>query len=199
MSLVSIITCTYDRPAMLERCIASVGTQTRADWEHLVTDDGSPDSGTRDVLDKAASRDPRIRWRQRPHVDQPARYWNEMIDLARGDYFCFLDDDNEMRPKYIETMARALDEDPDVDIVTCGMMLDDGYQFHKNIDTATAIWKQNTIDNGCFMIRRGALERIGYYPLCICTLEDWALMRRAAAILRMRHLPDCLMRYHDHG
>lgn len=196
--MISILTCTYNRPEMLDRCTASVRSQMRGDWEHLITDDGSTDSAQERLL-VALAGDHRVRVRQRPHVNQPARYWNEMIDLARGDYICFLDDDNEMRPVYLETMAGALDAHPDIDVVTCGMTLDDGHEFHKNLDTASEIWKQNTIDNGCFMIRREAMQRIGYYPLCIHTLEDWALMRRAAAILRMEHLPVCLTRYHEHG
>lgn len=198
MTLVSILTCTYDRPEMLERCVASVRGQTRGGWEHLITDDGSASPEQNRLLIELVG-DPRVRVRRRPHVNQPARYWNEMVDLARGDYLCFLDDDNEMLLAYVETMAGVLDTRPDVDVVTCGMVLDDGREFRKNLDTVAEIGQQNTVDNGCFMIRREAMERVGYYPLCIRTLEDWALMRRAAAILRMEHLPVCLTRYHEHG
>lgn len=196
--VISILTCTHNRPELLMRAAASVRSQTRGDWEHLITDDGSTDPAQERTL-VALAGDRRVRVRVRPHVNQPARYWNEMIDLAVGDYICFLDDDNEMLSSYVETMAGALDAHHDVDVVTCGMVLDDGRRFLKNLNTTTEIWQQNTIDNGCFMIRREALERIGYYPLCIRTLEDWALMRRAASCLKLEHVSECLTLYHQNG
>ena len=204
---VSIITCSYNRPKMLLECIASVRAQTDGSWEHLIIDAGSTDPAVKDVLDRAAAFDPRVRvWRRSPNVNQPARYWNEMLDCARGDYICFLDDDNTKYPEFVAVLSAVLDASPDIDMVTCGwtmftsadMFKDSGNDCHSNMSTDAEINQRNTIDTGAFLIRREAMERIGYFPHTIRTNEDWAIMRRAAACLKMEHLPDVLATYRCH-
>ena len=200
---ISIITCTYNRPQMLLECITSVRTQTYDSWEHLITDDGSPDPAVKTVLDAAEKLDPRIRvFRKFENVDQPARYWNEMLDRARGKYIGFLDDDNLKHPKWAEALVAVLNANPDLDMVTCSILVHDKEgsisENQSNLVTDQEIEQRSTIDTGCFLIRREALEKIGYFPLDIRTNEDWAMMRRAAKCLQMIHLPDALGVYRTH-
>lgn len=198
---VSILTCTYNRPEMLRESVESLRAQTRGGWEHLICDDASTNVKVLSLLRKL-DRDPRVRvYQGRKNINQPAVYWNEMVDRARGKYIGFLDDDNLKCPKFIETLAGVLDSSPDVDMVTCGFVMrsEEGDTLHQwNLRTDSEIAIRSTIDTGCFLIRREAFERIGYFPLDIRTNEDWALMRRAAATLRIQHLSDCLGIYRVH-
>lgn len=200
---VSVLTCTYDRFGMLAECLASVRAQTHASWEHLIWDNGSTDPRVREVID-GVSEDPRIRiFRSERNIDQPARRWNDLIDRAVGQHVCFLDDDCAKDPTFFKVLLSEFAIDPDLDVVTCGFreVHEDGTiaENHANLRTDEEVWRQNTVDTGAFLIRREALERVGYFPLDIRTSEDWALARRMVACLRMRHLPDCLTSWREHG
>lgn len=201
---VSIITCSYNRPKMLLECIASVRKQTDDDWEHLIVDSGSTDDAVKATLERAAALDPRVRvWRKSPNVNQPARFWNELLDRVRGKYIAFLDDDNLKHPEFVEVLSAVLDEAPEVDMVTCGWVVIDKSEgvteCHLNLKTTSQeVERRSTIDTGAFLIRREAFEKIGYFPLNIRTNEDWALMRRAVECLEMVHLPDALATYRSH-
>ena len=198
---VSVVTVTHNRVDMLRECMDSIVDQTERSWEHLIADDGSSDSRVREMLLDAAAADPRVRPFFRPHVDQPARWWNDLVDRSRGRYICFLDDDNLKLPRFMETMSAPLDADPSIDMVTCGWTvrnIDSVIDYHDNLRADDEIETRNMIDTGAFLIRREALERIGYFPLTIRTNEDWAIARRAVACLNIVHLGECLEIYRTH-
>ena len=58
---VSIVLCTYNRAAYLQRCIESVLQQTHTEWELLIVDDGSSDN-TYEIADYYMSVCPHIRY-----------------------------------------------------------------------------------------------------------------------------------------
>jgi len=39
---------------------------------------------------------------------------NELLEMARGDYICFLDDDDFITEDYVPSVLKAIDENPDV-------------------------------------------------------------------------------------
>ena len=200
---VSIVTCTYNRPAMLRECIRSLRAQSEQSWEHLIFDAASNDPGVAQVLDEEIAVDPRVRgYCSDTNVDQPARYWNILLDRVRGKYVGFLDDDNTKHPDFLARLSAVLDLESDVDMVTCGMRVHHesgaASDYPINMSTANNIEDHNTIDSGCFLIRREALERVGYFPLDVSTNEDWAFAKKAVSCLRIRHLPDCLHNYRVH-
>ncbi len=68
MTLVSIVTPTYDRPGLLiDRALPSVLAQTHPDWEWIVVGDGAT-RGTVEAM--SGVRDPRIRFVNRPRSVQ---------------------------------------------------------------------------------------------------------------------------------
>lgn len=102
---VSVIVCTRNRPAMLERCIASLLALAPAPREILVVDN-DPQSSARSVT---AGHDGRIR-----HVPEHrgglsvAR--NTGIREARGDILAFTDDDARVHPAWIARLRAAFDD-----------------------------------------------------------------------------------------
>lgn len=105
----SVIIPTYDRPVMLTEAVASVLSQTLADWELIVVDDGSP---TRPELPE----DPRIRMLSNAESLGPAASRNRGIEAATGQYLAFLDDDDVWVP---QRLARALAVHDEADVVVC--------------------------------------------------------------------------------
>jgi glycosyltransferase involved in cell wall biosynthesis len=94
-----------------ERALESVIAQTFTDWELIIVNDASTDGGER-VAEFYAARDPRIRVvhhaeNQRVSVARNSGYW-----LARGDFFCHLDPDDEWLPEKLQRQFDALRANP---------------------------------------------------------------------------------------
>ncbi len=102
--LFSVIMPTYNRRGFLARAIGSVLAQGWTDWELLVVDDGSTD-GTEEVVEDMG--DVRIIYVRLEHGGRSrARNWG--IQLARGQYLCFLDDDDAYLSHHLEHFAKII-------------------------------------------------------------------------------------------
>ncbi len=111
--LVSVVIPTYNRSALLVEAIESVLGQTWQDIEVIVVDDGSTDD-TQPVL---APYRARIKYIFQPNSGRPARARNVGTLNASGELIAFLDSDDVMLPRKIETQARFLQSHPDVGMV----------------------------------------------------------------------------------
>lgn len=109
--LVSVILPTYNRANLIGRAIASVVAQSHREWELIVVDDASTD-GTPAVV--RAFADPRIFLVSLPfNCGSPARPRNVGLQLARGDWLAYIDDDNAWRPQHLERLLEAAREHPE--------------------------------------------------------------------------------------
>ncbi len=103
----TIAVTTYDRVDLLRETILSVLAQTFDDFEILVGNDNQGREIQQlfpDVIDK------RIRWIDHPQNFGYVQNVNRLLELARGQYFTSLSDDDAYFPHYLETMHRALTE-----------------------------------------------------------------------------------------
>lgn len=106
--LVSVYLPTRNRAALLPRCIESILEQTHSKLELLIVDDASSDE-TPEVLNRYASKDPRVRiFRQPQALGAPAAR-NVAIRGAVGRYMTGIDDDDVMLPTRIETLFAAFE------------------------------------------------------------------------------------------
>lgn len=113
----SVITPAFDAERTLRRCVESVRAQTRADWEHIVVDDGSTDD-TPSIAETLAAEDPRLRVERQPNAGAAVAR-NRGIASARGEWLVFLDADDALEPTCLERIAAAIDSMPGVDVVGC--------------------------------------------------------------------------------
>ena len=113
--LVSIIIPTLHRPTLLKRALESVFRQTWRELEVIVVVDG-PDPDTVALLKTVD--DPRLRVIQNPRSLTAAGARNAGIDLAKGEWIAFLDDDDEWMPeKLAKQLAYAEGHGPA--LITC--------------------------------------------------------------------------------
>lgn len=117
--VVTVITPTWKRhDLLLERCIPSVQAQGYLPWlEHLIISDG-PDPELREKLARPWLNGWRGLWYgelpahgPEPHYGHACRAWG--LEVAGGEYFTYLDDDDAFRPEHCHMLAKALDENPD--------------------------------------------------------------------------------------
>jgi len=102
MVLFSVIIPTYNRAGFLKKAIDSVFLQTYSNWEVIVIDDASTDE-TQQVL--MAYNDPRFFSYKNPINLERSKSRNIGIDLAQGDYICFLDSDDYFLPGHLKQLA----------------------------------------------------------------------------------------------
>lgn len=155
---VSIIMATYNRAHYILETLNSIQLQTFKDWECLIIDDGGTDN-TIEVIAPILEQDNRFQFLKRP-----ANYKkglpgcrNYGIDLAKGEYVIFFDDDDIAHPQNLELCVSELSRN---DISFCryitNVFFDD---FNYNFDYS----KKYT----SFNININDLERILTYELHI--------------------------------
>jgi glycosyltransferase involved in cell wall biosynthesis len=99
---------TRDKARFLDRTLASLAHQRGADFEVIVTDDGSTDD-TREIA--AKYRDALdLRYLRRAHQGRAAAR-NAAIRCAKGAILCFCDDDRIADPDFVRDHVAAHDDD----------------------------------------------------------------------------------------
>lgn len=100
--LVSIITPTRNRKHFLENTADHLKGQEYQNWEWIIIDDGSKD-GTIEFLVNLEKKDSRIKFQPRSetHLQGPAGCRNQAVDIAKGNYVVFVDDDDIIHPEML--------------------------------------------------------------------------------------------------
>ena len=116
MSMISIIVPVYKVEQYLPRCIESILAQTYEEFELLLIDDGSPDNCGR-ICDEYAEIDSRIQViHQKNQGVSAAR--NVGVELAKGEWVCFIDSDDYIESNYTSLVLMA-DDNTDVLFYGC--------------------------------------------------------------------------------
>lgn len=100
MPFFSVIIPVYNVAPYLRECLDSVLAQTFTDWEAICVDDGSTD-GSGAILDEYAAKDNRIKVIHQANTGVSAAR-NTALEIAVGEYVCFVDGDDVILPKWFE-------------------------------------------------------------------------------------------------
>lgn len=103
--MISIITPTYNRAALVPDTILSIQHQTYTDWELLLVDDGSTDNTEHVIL--PFLQDKRVKYLRKTNTGQ-ADSLNYGSGFAKGDYITFLDSDDVAYPGWLETAVNNI-------------------------------------------------------------------------------------------
>ncbi len=184
--LVSIVTPTFNRAHTLQRAIDSVLAQTYNDWELIIIDDGSTDN-TQELVKGIGEK--RVKYLHKENGG-PSKARNYGIEHATGKWIMYLDSDDELLPKCIETMLDWANKNPTVAFAfprsTRTLELYENGTLVKSVDdsgdtppefTIQDIFNRNAgfSPNG-FMHLRKAYEAGIKWDEDLALMEDWELM-----------------------
>ncbi len=187
---ISVVIPTHNRPDGLTAAIQSIAGQTVLPLEIVVVDDGSEkpvdDAVFQDIPD--GIRTLLIR-NETPEGAPKAR--NRGIRHARGDWIAFLDDDDAFFSEKIETIARSIQENPEVDLIYHPAeinMVRENVRYRsgvRDLNKSGDIYRQLLIRNmvgGTSMtaLKRKTLMEVGGFDEKLPPMEDWELWIRIA-------------------
>lgn len=225
---VSVIISTYNRPAMLDRALASVAAQTFDDFEVIVVDDCSPDPKAYEVVlnkwEAELSKREIAIWAYR--LDENSGYQcmpkNRGVEKASGDYIAYLDDDNAWLPNHLEALVKAIESDFSHDMVysrlryivdskEAGLKLSESFGgIVPEGDTIGTPWnpnmllKNNYVDTSTILHSKGAFWRLvresGYgWDETLRRFGDWNFVWRWATHgLNAKLVDEVTVEYHWH-
>ncbi len=107
----SVIIPTYNCANKIHRAIESVLCQSYTNFEVLVMDDGSTDN-TEEIV--SSFQDKRIVYDKDRNFGGPARPRNRGIELAKGDWICFLDADDWWHYQKLESTLSEIEAGAEV-------------------------------------------------------------------------------------
>ncbi len=124
----SVIIPTYNRREKVARAVRSVLAQTFKDFEVIVSDDGSRDGTTDEMLEFEI--DERFRLLINPHQGQ-ATARNQAINRSQGEWIVFLDSDDWFDFRRLEILANQIKEAPWSDFIYCNAMMVEAGQLNR--------------------------------------------------------------------
>lgn len=109
---ISIIIATYNRAHLIEEAMLSIINQTYQNWECLVIDDGSEDL-TKELVSQYEIKDSRFKYHLRkPEYQKGIPGCRNMgLDLARGEYVIFFDDDDIVHPQNLKICSNQIQQE----------------------------------------------------------------------------------------
>ena len=190
--MISVITPTYNRAEYLGKAIDSVLGQTYKDLELIIVDDNKPGSEARKATEAVISKytDLRIRYIQNPKNLGGAESRNKGIELAKGEYTAFLDDDDMYLPDRLEAQYKKMVEnDWEVSVMdgatynfVTGEKVAERHQQLRNGMTKNELIRSHLLyhisGTNTFMFKTLFLRKIGGFvdvPSC----QEYMLMQKA--------------------
>ena len=104
---ISVIIPVYNVEHYLDRCLATVLTQTYENLEIILVDDTSTD-GSSELCEKYKKADRRIKLIKRKENGGLSAARNSGLEAASGEYLAFVDSDDSVDVNYLETLYKAL-------------------------------------------------------------------------------------------
>ena len=202
MTKVSTITPCYNMSKYMKGFLDNLSTQTHKDLE-IVLDHNEPTDEEIMLVEDYNKKHDNIFHIQVEGVDPIGISMNRCIEFASGDYLCIWNVDDLRTPDSIEVMAKALDENPDVDFVYGNYVIvpNFGGTDGQYVDETG---REDELTTGMilgpyFMFRKSILEKSGVFDEQLVQGADYDLALRLAFNGKGLHLPINLGYYLNEG
>ncbi|WP_425146788.1 glycosyltransferase family 2 protein [Deinococcus sp.] len=200
---VSVLLPTHNNAPYLRAAVGSVLAQTYSDFELIVIDDASSDE-TAGLLGELAAQDKRIRVLTNPRPLGIERSLNLALEQAQAALIARMDGDDLCLPPRLERQVAALASQPQVVALGCQVQTFGDVQMRYDYPLTAPEARAHSVFavplcHPATLMRRGALEAVGGYPLDAPFAEDYALWARLLEEGEIANLPQVLLRYRRHA
>jgi len=179
--------------------IESVISQTYPKWELCIADGGSKESYVRDILEKYAQKDNRIKIKFLRENKGIAGNSNEALFMAEGEFIALLDHDDILPPYALFEIVKAINENEDADFIYSDE--DNISEYGSRLDPHfKPDWSPDTLRSCNYIthisvFKRDLLKKIGYFREGYEGSQDYDLILRATEVAsHILHIPKIL--YH---
>lgn len=215
--LVTVIIPTFNRRQWIGACLDSVRAQTYPHVETLVIDDCSTDGTVEWLRGRPEYSFARVHVQPKNGGASIAR--NTGIKMASGELIVFIDSDDLLAPKHIETAVRVFQSQPNVGLFACdstiigpdGEVLFAGRTWHEiqselkryPVRTGPRTLKDVFVFSNIFpgfTLPKAVLETLHGFDQSIFPMDDYDLMLRVAGagyVIYYQHEPLALRREHS--
>ena len=202
MTKVSTITPCYNMSKYMKGFLDNLSTQTHKDLE-IVLDHNEPTDEEIMLVEDYNKKHDNIFHIQVEGVDPIGISMNRCIEFASGDYLCIWNVDDLRTPDSIEVMAKALDENPDVDFVYGNYVIVPNFGGTEG-QYVDETGREDELTTGMilgpyFMFRKSILEKSGVFDEQLVQGADYDLALRLAFNGKGLHLPINLGYYLNEG
>jgi len=108
--LVSIGIPTFNRPEDLEKCVKSLLNQTYSNIEIIISDNNSTNSKSKLLYKSNLFKNPKIKLIQNNKNIGILKNTKKVLDYAKGEYFCWVSDDDWRSNIFIEEMVEDIEK-----------------------------------------------------------------------------------------
>ncbi|MBU2693452.1 MAG: glycosyltransferase [Candidatus Eisenbacteria bacterium] len=191
---VSVNIVTRNMGAFLGESLESALNQTYKRFEVIVVDDGSTDD-TKEIVQSHKSEFIKYFYKEPTNIPDSRNY---AVKHSMGDYIVWLDSDDELDARALESMVSAFNEDPDVSIV---------YSDHYLVDNCGKVYHRfkytDNPNNGALivaavnwtpilqcgtMLKRKVYEEAGGYDTAFLKSEDHEFWVRVLKKYKFKHV-----------
>ena len=202
MTKVSTITPCYNMSKYMKGFLDNLSTQTHKDLE-IVLDHNDPSEEEVKLVEEYNEQYDNILHIKVEGVDPIGTSMNRCIEYATGDYLCIWNVDDLRTPDSIEVMAKALDENPDVDFVYGNYVIVPKFGGTEG-QYVDETGREDELTTGMilgpyFMFRKSILEKSGVFDEQLVQGADYDLALRLAMNGKGLHLPINLGYYLNEG
>ncbi|NOR55884.1 MAG: glycosyltransferase [Sulfurovum sp.] len=181
LNLISIAMCTYNGERFIEEQIDSILNQSYANFELIITDDGSSDN-TIEIIKKYLEHDKRIKLYQNENNLGFVKNFEKAISLCSGNYIALADQDDSWKQNKLEVFIEKIEDNV---LIYSDALLIDEYSIEtgkelirpdKNLVSGSnnrAFLLENCVSGNTLMFKRELLEHLIPIPSDISFHDIW--------------------------
>jgi len=203
--LISCIIPTFNRADKIARAATSVLRQTWSNLELIIVDDQSTDN-TREVVQSLAEKEPRIIYLLNPEKGAN-RARNYAISRAEGEFFAFLDDDDQWLPAKLEKQMDCFQKHPDAGLVFTAFKRYAANRITRRHPSRLSrirsnkitdrLLKQNFITTSVMLVKKDIFQQVGLFDPNQKSFQDWEFLIRISLKFPIVYLNKTLIRQYE--